>query len=316
MIIKQVEVSVKGKTVQLGSISVGNNDIIVSGRLLKIASIKGEGWLEDGHVSDPMAIINKIKKAKAGVDMLIFGQMVPDCRPRFNYYMEWDNFAVLPISSFDYWWKKQVNDKTRNMVRRAQKKGVQVKVSALDEAFVKGIAKIYNETPFRQGKKFWHFGKDIDTIYRDNSSFLERSEFIGAYSGQELIGFIKLVYMNEVAGIMQILSMIKERDKAPNNALVAKAVELCSGRGIKHLIYSKYTYGNKGVDPLADFKRHNAFQEMRVPRYYVPLSIKGYIGLKLKLHHELNQLLPKRVLDLLRKKRENWYRRKLERYRE
>ena len=202
---------------------------------------------------------------------------------------------------------KQVNDKTRNMVRRAQKKGVEVRVSAFDEAMVTGIAKIYNETPFRQGRKFWHYGKDIDSVRKDNSSFLERSEFIGAYSGQELIGFTKLVYMREVAGIMQILSMVKERDKAPNNALVAKTVELCAEKGVRYLFYSKFTYGKKGVDPLADFKKHNAFQKMEVPKYYIPLTTKGNIGLKLGLHHELFELLPQSVTANFRRIRERWY---------
>jgi hypothetical protein len=303
----QIEMSAKGKRVRLSAIAVHDKDIIITGRLIRIASIRGEGWLEDGKIDDPETIISKIKEAKAGADLFTFEQVVPHCEPKFDYYMEWDNFAVLPITTFDHWWTKQVNDKTRNMVRRAQKKGVEVRVCAFEEAMVLGISKIYDETPIRQGRKFWHYRKGLDLVRKENSSFLERSEFIGAYSGQDLIGFIKLVYMGEVAGIMQILSMVKERDKAPNNALVAKAVELCAEKGVRYLIYSKFTYGKKGIDPLADFKKHNAFQKMEVPRYYVPLNWKGSVGLKLGLHHELKEQLPESIAGYLRRTREKWY---------
>ena len=72
----------------------------------------------------------------------------------------------------------------------------------------------------------------------------------------ELIGFIKLTTDETLtqAGIMHIVSMIKHRDKAPTNALVAQAVRSCADRKIPHLVYSNFAYGKKETSSLSDFK--------------------------------------------------------------
>src|SRR5207244_9410255 len=113
--------------------------------------------------------------------------------PKYTYPMEWDNVAALPVSSFDHWWTRQINDKTRNMVRRAGKKGVTVREVPFDDALARGIWEIYNESPVRQGKPFPHFGKDIETVGTMSGTFPDQSVFIGAFLGGHLIGFAKLV---------------------------------------------------------------------------------------------------------------------------
>ena len=44
--------------------------------------------------------------------------------------------------------------------RRASKRDVAVEAAELNTTFVEGIKSIYDETPVRQGRKFWHYGKD------------------------------------------------------------------------------------------------------------------------------------------------------------
>ena len=56
------------------------------------------------------------------------------------------------------------NDKTRNMVRKAGKKDVSIRVVGFDDKLVEGIAEIYNESPLRQGNRFRHYGKDFETL--------------------------------------------------------------------------------------------------------------------------------------------------------
>lgn len=293
-------------------VNINGISLLVSGRFIKLGVVNDEYWLETDPHDDPEGIIEHIKYNRVKIDIFTFSQKLWDTTPKYDYHMEWDNIAALPIETFEHWWTKQVNDKTRNMVRKAQKKRVEVKVVTFDNALIEGIAGIYNETPVRQGRPFWHYDKDIESIRIENSTFLERSDFLGAYCGDELIGFIKLVYVGEVAGMMQIISKIKDRDKAPNNALVAKAVEVCAEKGIRYLTYSKFIYGKKGVDPVAEFKHHNGFKKIDVPKYYIPLSLKGSIGLKLSLHHGLGELLPQVFLSYLRKIRAQWYKRKVQ----
>jgi len=228
--------------------------------------------------------------------------------------MEWDNLAVLAVSTFDHWWTRQINDKTRNMVRRAENKGVAVREVLFDDALVQGISAIYNESPIRQGKPFWHYGKDLETVRMENATFLDRSAFLGAFLGDSLIGFAKLVSSEDQgqAALMQILSMIHHRDKAPTNALIAQVVRDCAARGIPYLVYSKFSYGKKQRDPLSDFKHHNGFQRIELPRYYIPLTRTGWVALRLSLHHRLADHIPEPVLIQLRKLRSLWHRRRLQ----
>jgi len=50
-----------------------------------------------------------------------------------------------------------------------------------------------------------------------------------------------------------------------------------------------FSYGKKQRDSLADFKRHNGFQKVDLPRYYVPLTAAGRIALRLGLQHGISE---------------------------
>ena len=176
---------------------------------------------------------------------------------------------------------------------------------------IEGIVQIYNETPLRQGKRFPHFGKDFATIKKEVSTFMDRSEFIGAYLGDELIGFIKLVYLGSIASILHIVSKNQHYDKRPTNALIAKAVELCAENDISYLLYGHFTYGNKTGSPLAEFKRRNGFKEFQVPRYDVPLSLWGKAAVRMRLYRGVIGILPSPLLVLLVKTRARFLRSRL-----
>ena len=96
---------------------------------------------------------------------------------------------------------------------------------------------------------------------------------------------------------------MEHRDKNLGTGLLSRAVQLCEQRGVSLLIYSKYSYGQKGEDSLTDFKRRNGFEELKVPRYYVPLTLRGRVGLRLGLHHGLANLLPKGAISVIRSTR-------------
>ena len=172
-------------------------------------------------------------------------------------------------------------------------------------AFAEGIQRIYNESPVRQGKPFWHYQNDLVTIKRENSTYSERSVCIGAYYQEELIGFIRMLHVGSTAMTFQVISMMRHSDKKPTNALIAKAVEYCESRKLSHLVYGRFLYNNLHSS-LTEFKRRNGFEPLLVPRYYVPLSAKGAIALKLGLHLPVGQLLPPSLLTGLKKIRNMW----------
>jgi hypothetical protein len=151
----------------------------------------------------------------------------------------------------------------------------------------------------RDGRLFWHYGEDVHTVKQGLATYLDRSEFIGAYWGEELIGFLKMVYVDQVATIFHIISMDEHYDKRPTNALIAKATEVCEKRGISHLIYGKFIYGNKRRSSLVEFKRRNGFQQVNFPRYYIPLTLKGEPFVRLRLYRGFSGLLPEPILHLI-----------------
>ena len=294
-----------------GFVHVAGRDIKIGGKFLRIAHIDGEKYR---FLDDPEPIIAGLRKCGSRADLFTFMQRLPESEPKYKYPMEWDNFAALPLTTFDQWWNQQLGFKGRNKAKQAEKKGIKLREVPFDDNLVRGIWEIYNECPVRQGKPFGHYGKDIETVRREASTFLDCSLFIGAYLGEQLVGFIKMTWdeSKTQAGLMHIVSMVSQRDKAPTNALVAHAVRACTDRKIPYLVYSNFAYGKKQKDSLSDFKERNGFQQINVPRYFVPLNPFGAMALCLGLHHPLSSKLPEPLMAKLREARNNWYRRKLQ----
>ncbi len=278
--------------------TIDNNKLSVSGRYIKIAWLQNE-WFED--IENPSSIIKGLKNSKESPDILTFWQRLPNTEPKYDYYMEWDNVAAIRIKNYDDWWMKQIKGRTRSLIRKTLKQGVEVRLVKFDDELVRGISGIFDETPIRQGKPFWHYKKDFETVKREMSDRPDSSDFIGAYYNGDLIGFIKLLYAGQYAITTQIISKLEHRDKAVNNALISKAVEICADKNIPYLVYTKWSSGS-----LGEFKRRCGFKKIELPRYYIPLTLKGRIALKLQLHHGLAERLPERLkcfLMDLRKKR-------------
>jgi len=271
----------------------------MEGRVPRIARLE-QDWCED--VGDPEILINTFRKTAGRPDVLTFTQRLPDLEPKYAYQMELDSMAALPIKSYSCWWEKQIERKVRNKVRKAQKNGVIVKPATFDDRFVQGMTSIFNETPIRQGRRYLHYGKDFETVKREFSRFLFREEIFGAYLAEDLIGFIFLADAGRYAFLGQIISKIAYRDLAPNNALLAKAVERCAERGFPYLVYALWL-----DDSLGDFKRSNGFQRFDVPRYFVPLTKKGKLALKLGFHRGWKEAVPKQLRKPLQKLRRRWY---------
>jgi len=298
--------SIDRQTKGVGALELEGKEIRINGTLIRTAFLDGEGYQ---FLQDPEATLEILRKSSTRIDLVTFIQRVSDKAPKYNYPMEWDNLAVLPISTFDHWMTRQIDFKVRNKVRKASKNGVVVREVAFDDALIRGISAIYNESPIRQGRRFPHYCKDLQALRAMKATFLDRSIFIGAFFEDSLIGFVKLVTDENrtQAGLMHILSMLGHRDKAATNALMAQAVRSCADRGISHLWYANFSYGKKQSDSLADFKRYNGFEKIELPRYYVPLTVAGRAALRLGLHHSIADRIPEPVSAIYRRVRKFWY---------
>src|SRR5262249_25146830 len=161
----------------------------------------------DDDIDDPVGVLAQLKQAGPRIDLVTFMQRLPDSRPRFTYAFEWDNVAALPIRSYDHWLNHQLHSNHRNKIKKAQKEGVVVRRVPFDDEFVAALLPILNESQTRQGTAFTDYGKDLETVRREHATYLERSDFLGAYHKDELIGYIKLVYTGRYMRTMQILAM-------------------------------------------------------------------------------------------------------------
>jgi hypothetical protein len=292
-------------------LKINGRELVVEGRLCRVGRLDADDYK---FLDDPEAAIAELQQTKTRMDLFTFLQRLPDTTANHAYPIEWDNLAVLPISTYEDWWTKRIGFKARNKAKQAEKKGVVVREVSFDDELAHGIWEIYNECPVRQERLFPHYGKSFETVREMSATYLDSSVFIGAYDSGKLIGFIKLVIDDSrtQAGMMHIISLLQARDKAPTNALVAYAVRACADRHIPHLVYSRFAYGKKAESSLSDFKERNGFQRVDIPRYYVPMTGWGKMALSMGLHHKVTERLPESLAAKLRELRSAWYQRKFQ----
>jgi hypothetical protein len=258
------------------------------------AKISSDGKEYEKDIAPTSEFIGKL--ADRGIDVFTFVERKwcgSVANPAESWVRAEDNIGLLQATSYDEWWEN-VGKKTRNMVRKAEKSGVKTEVVEPSEKLAEGIWKIYNETPIRQERAFPHYGESLQNVTRGVLS-AQNCTFIGAFLEGELVGFIQLVYGDKIAVIAQILSLQRHSDKALNNALIAKAVEVCATKQVGWVMY-----GRIGNHPSLDrFKESNGFTKFLLTRYYVPVTEKGCIAVKMGLHRELKDALPQAIKQRL-----------------
>lgn len=278
--------------------SAAGKEFYIEERIVNICGL-WTAWYEE---VDPEKFVDIIKKSGQRVHLFTFFQRVPDLEPRYDFFMEPYSVAVIELASYDDWWNNRIGKKARQMVKKSQRVGVEIRVTDFNDEFVKGIRDIYSETPIRQGKRFPHYHDSLEKVRAENGTYLERSVFLGAYYQNELVGFTKIVFEEKFADILQMLAKVAHRDKCVANALLAKAVEYCSAHGVGYL-----AYGDWEKSGLGDFKRHNGFTRMDLPMYYIPLNRTGAIALALGIHKKVSELLPENLLSFLKVTRRRWH---------
>jgi hypothetical protein len=274
--------------------SLQSVDIRVDGHLLHTARLQDEYFVA---ASDPAALVAELQERRCGADLFTFvqGLHAPDPlyaqQDEFQRHvhprLSWDQMAVLPLTTYEDWFDKQLRFRPRNRLRKALKSGIETRTVAYTDELVRALMAIYNESPLRQGKANRHYGKSFDTVRREHATFAERSDFVGAYLDDELIGFAKVTHDAQCSIVMNLVAALTHRDKSPTNALLARLVELSTARHSRLLNYG--VWGRRGLN---EFKAANGFECLAVPRYHVPLSLTGRAALTLGLHRSLKERLP------------------------
>lgn len=293
------ETLINGSPGRIRCLQIGGQTFTLSSGPIATVSLEDE-WYDD--LADPEMVIRELQQnSRIRPDLLTFWQRIPETQPKYDFYHEWEEIAVLPIISYQHWLKHQIKSRTRNLIRKAEKEGVVVRETVYDDDFVRGMTAIFNESPVRQGRSFWHYGKDFSTVKAQFSRFVHREYMIGAYYQDEMIGFVMMGDAGRFGLTGQIISSLHHRDKSTSNALIAKAVEVCEDHSLKSLVYLFW-----GDDTLAEFKRRCGFEPVRVPRFYVPLSWKGRLALRCGAHRGWKAMLPSGFKASMKRLRSKW----------
>jgi len=298
--IRQIQFVESGKRIAVPSTRIFRQSVIVTGRWLQIARIQDEERIEGRCVENPKEFTQALSKSGLPADIFTFAQKIWESVPNYPYHFEQDNVAAIPITTYEDWFQKRIGNDVKQNVKKSGKRGLVVQCVPFNDGLVRDIMVVFNETPVRQGRLFWHYGKNFDTVKRETSDRLNRSIFIGAYFKNELVGFVKLLRTGCIADIVLFVCKEEHRDKKAANALIAKSVDVCVRDGIRFLTYAQFFYQKKSSSSLAEFKRRNGFEPIWFPRYYIALTARGSLGLKLNLHHGIKGILPERVVDALR----------------
>lgn len=264
------------------------SNIVPRKRLFFKIAKNPEEYLKD--IVPTEKFIEKLKDR--GIDIFTFLERIWCHRvlhPPETWTKSNDNIALLHITDYQEW-LKTIGKKTRNMIRKAEKNGIRADITEPSETLAKGMWKIYHETPIRQERAFPHYGIALETITKGLAS-TKNATYVGAYLQDELVGFVQLIHGDSIAIISQILSLQKHWDKALNNALVAKTIEVCADQHEQWIMY-----GRMGNHPSLDkFKQSNGFTQLALTRYYVPITEKGRIAVRFGLQKEMKDRLPRAI---------------------
>lgn len=294
------ETLVKGQPARIECVEIAGQIYSLTRGLTTVLRLEDE-WFSE--VRDPQAVIDAIRRRDVPTpDVFTFCQRLPNIEPRFDFPIEFESIAALPIQTYEHWWKKQIRDTARNKIRKSRKLGVDVRECAFDDEFVRGMTTIFNETPVRQGRRFWHYGKSFETVKQQFSRFLFREQVIGAYLKDRLVGFAMLGRTSAFADLGQILSLVEHRDKAVTNALLDKCVAICAEQRVPYLVYAYWLDTSLGL-----FKQHSGFEEIKLPRYVVPMTRRGHLAVRTNLHKGFRHVVPRGVAERLRRLRAAWY---------
>ncbi len=132
----KVNVSVRGKRKSVPALQVCGVTVLLKGRLFKTAEIFDEYWLERDLLPNPELLVAELYKGDDTPDLLTFTQRIPDVDPMYNYYYELDNYAVVPLSTYERWFKEQIPATTRRHIRASEKRGIVIRVCEYNDDYV------------------------------------------------------------------------------------------------------------------------------------------------------------------------------------
>src|SRR5580698_3266872 len=108
---------------QKSGLKFENRDLVVGGRLCRVARMDADDYK---FLPDPESVIAALRASKVKADVFTFLPKLPETEVKYPYPYEMDNMAVLPITTFDNWWMKQIGSTARNNATQAEQKALPI----------------------------------------------------------------------------------------------------------------------------------------------------------------------------------------------
>jgi hypothetical protein len=86
------ELAAKTKT----GLKFSGSELRIQGRLCRIARLDGHDFK---FLDDPEPVLSELPSAGLRVDLFSFLQRLPETSAKYSYPVEWDNLAVLRVST-------------------------------------------------------------------------------------------------------------------------------------------------------------------------------------------------------------------------
>ena len=83
------------------------------------------------QLEDPVSFVQQVRRSRLRADIFTFVQGINDRIPKYAFHHELDQMAVLPITTYDEWYTKKLYNKPRNMLRKALKSGIEIRLGGV-----------------------------------------------------------------------------------------------------------------------------------------------------------------------------------------
>src|SRR3974377_1913563 len=103
--------------VKMTPVLIDGREVKVQGRLCRVAHADADDYK---FLKDPEAAIAKLRNSGLGIDLFTFMQQLPETTPKYSFPMEWDNMAVLPVTTFENWWSKKLRFQAPHKTKHTQ----------------------------------------------------------------------------------------------------------------------------------------------------------------------------------------------------
>lgn len=303
-VLTEVFVSERGVRKRQRAVEWGDATILSPQRPMAMASLLDEDYL-DGEIVD----LGSLKTFLAGLDsppwFFRYSTLAHLGACAGGGTFDVDNRSCLRVEDPDYWGKKVVAKDVRESLRRIRREGVEVREMPFNASSCEDISTLFNESPIRQGKRYWHYGKSAAQIQEELSPLASRSLYVGAYHRGRLVGFTQVVRLESIGVLrtVHVLGSLVSRKVRPVTAMIDWMVRYGWENGFQRIVYGKHDYGNASNDSLTAFKSRHGFRSEPLRIDYHCLCPQGAWYLAAGLHRNLREMTPRHLALFLKKAR-------------